>query len=186
MRSWRSANENLKQGSSTLSESKPLTIRRVVTGHDADGNAVIVDDKEMDNVIVMPSGHSGALMWVADEKSAQVNGPVDRETDPAYRKLPGIAPPSGGHVFRILQLAAGKSAFMHRTDTIDYAIVLQGSCVMKLDGEEEVAMSAGDVMVQRGTWHGWENRGDEPCRLAFILISSEAPDNHIHMEDGVP
>ena len=169
-----------------MAEAKPLEIRRVVTGHDADGKAVIVDDKMMDNVIVMPSGHSGALMWVADPDDAHVNGPVDQHEDRAYRKLPGIAPPAGGHVFRILQLAPGKSAFMHRTNTIDYAIVLQGACVMKLDGDEEVAMNAGDVMVQRGTWHGWENRGDEPCRLAFILISSEASEKHLHMKDGTP
>lgn len=169
-----------------MADGKPLTIRRVVTGHDADGKAIVVDDKEMDNVIVMPSGHSGALMWVADPGDAHVNGPVDSETDQAYRKLPGIAPPAGGHVFRILQVAPHKSAFMHRTDTIDYAIVLKGACVMKLDGDEEVAMAAGDVMVQRGTWHGWENRSDEPCQLAFILISAEAPEKHLHGEDGTP
>ena len=71
---------------------------------------------------------------------------------------------------------------MHRTDTIDYAIVMSGECVMKLDDDEEVVMKAGDVMVQRGTWHGWEARGNEPCQLAFILISSEAPNLHLHNE----
>ena len=179
-------NVNQETGSETLTEKKPLEIRRVVTGHDAAGKAVIVDDKTMDNVIVMPSGHSGALMWVADPDDAHVNGSVDQEGDRANRRLLGIAPPSGGHVFRILQLAPGKSAFMHRTDTIDYAIVLQGACVMKLDGDEEVAMNVGDVLVQRGTWHGWENRSDGPCRLAFILISSEAPEKHLHKKDGIP
>ncbi len=163
-----------------------LQIRRVVTGHDADGKAIVVQDKTMDNVIVMPSGHAGALMWVADGESAHVNGDVDGADDPGNRKLPGISPPEGGHVFRILQLAPGKSAFMHRTDTLDYAIVMKGACVMKLDDDEEVAMSAGDVMIQRGTWHGWENRGDEPCQLAFILIRSEAPDKHCHTDVGAP
>lgn len=164
-------------------DTKPLKIRRVVTGHDKDGKAVIVQDKEADNVIVMPSGHSGALMWSADAQSAYIDGPLDDGNDPGNRKLPGIAPPEGGHVFRILQLAPGKSAFMHRTDTVDYCIVMKGACVMKLDGDEEVSMSAGDVLVQRGTWHGWENRGEEPCQLAFILIRSEAPEKHIHNDD---
>ncbi len=161
----------------------PLRIRRVVTGHDSVGKAIIVQDKEMDNVIVMPSGHSGALMWAADADSAHVNGPIKGDADPGKRKLPGIAPPEGGHVFRILQLAPGKGAFMHRTDTVDYCIVMKGACVMKLDGDEEVPMSAGDVLVQRGTWHGWENRGEVPCQLAFILIRSEAPEKHIHGGD---
>jgi quercetin dioxygenase-like cupin family protein len=163
-----------------MNENTSLQIRRVVTGHDADGKALIVQDKLADNVIVMPSGHAGALMWAADADLARVNGTIDGGADPGKRKLPGIAPPEGGHVFRILQLAPGKSAFMHRTDTIDYCIVMKGECVMKLDGDEEVAMAAGDVLVQRGTWHGWENRGDEPCQLAFILIRAEAPDKHLH------
>ncbi len=166
-----------------MANGNPLTIRRVVTGHDADGKAVVVQDKTMDNVIVMPSGHSGALMWSADAASASIDGSIDGESDPGNRKLAGIAPPEGGHVFRILQLAPGKGAFMHRTDTVDYCIVMKGACVMKLDGDEEVAMSAGDILVQRGTWHGWENRGEEPCQLAFILIRAEAPEKHAHGGD---
>ena len=163
-----------------MSSTKTLTIRRVVTGHDAVGRAVVVKDDIADNVILMPSGHQGALMWAAEQESAHINAALDGSTDPAYQKLQGIGPPKGGHVFRILELAPGQPAFMHRTDTVDYAIVLKGKCVMKLDGDEEVVMSAGDVLVQRGTWHGWEARGDEPCQLAFILITAEAPEKHLH------
>ena len=152
-----------------------MKIRRVVTGHDAEGRAIVVRDGEMTNVKVMPSGHSGCVMWVTDDTPAAVEG----DEDPALRDM-GIAPPPRGSVLRILDLVPGKGAFMHRTDTIDYCLVLQGRCVMKLDGNAEVALAAGDVLVQRGTWHGWENRGDTPCRLAFILIGGEAPKKHLH------
>ena len=165
-----------------MSSERSLTLRRVVTGHNSEGKAVIMKDEPADNVLVMPSGHQGALIWSADRASSHINGGLEGTDDPAYRKLPGIAPPDGGHVFRILQLAPGKPAFMHRTDTIDYAIVMKGECVMKLDDDEEVLMKAGDVMVQRGTWHGWQAQGNEPCQLAFILISAESPDLHLHHE----
>ena len=147
-----------------------MKIRRVVTGHDADGRAIVVKDGEMDNLKVMKSGNRGVLVWVTDETPS----PVDGTDDPAYREM-GIAPPPGGSVFRILEVPAGKDAFMHCTDTIDYCIVMQGECVMLLDDGAEVAMRQGDVMVQRGTWHGWANRSEEPVRLAFVLISAQPP-----------
>lgn len=154
-----------------------MKIRRVVTGHDANGKAIISKDGDMTNVKVMPSGHSGCVMWVTDETPSTVDG----DEDPAFRDM-GIAPPKLGSVLRILELAPGKPAFMHRTDTIDYCIVLQGQCVMKLDDGAEVALNAGDILVQRGTWHGWEARGDTRCRLAFVLIGSKPPAKHLHHE----
>ncbi|HEX9808213.1 MAG TPA: cupin domain-containing protein [Alphaproteobacteria bacterium] len=152
-----------------------MKIRRIVTGHDGDGNAIVTNDAEMTNVKVMPSGNKGCLMWVTDDTPAEVEG----GEDPALREM-GIAPPPRGTAFRILELAPGKEAFMHRTDTLDFCIVLAGECVMRLDGENEVALGAGDVLVQRGTWHGWENRSDRPCRLAFVLIGAKPPARHLH------
>jgi quercetin dioxygenase-like cupin family protein len=163
-----------------MGSSRNLNIRRVVTGHDPLGKACVQKDALVDNVIVMPSGHQGALIWAADGSSAHINSNIEEDFDPAYQKLKGIAPPAGGHLFRILQLEPGNAAFLHRTDTIDYAIVMKGKCIMELDDKEKVEMSAGDVMVQRGTWHGWEAIGEEPCQLAFILISAEAPEKHLH------
>ena len=90
-----------------------------------------------------------------------------------------IEPPHGGSVFRILELMPNKEAYMHRTDTIDYAIIMSGECVMLMD-DSEVEMRAGDVLVQKGTWHGWANRTDTPCRIAFVLISSNPPAKHLH------
>ncbi|MBT6096488.1 MAG: cupin domain-containing protein [Rhodospirillaceae bacterium] len=158
-----------------------LMVRRVVTGHNAEGKAVVVDDREMDNVIVMPSGNSGALMWVSEETPAG----VDSFDDPSNRKM-GISPPPGGSAFRVLEVLPGKQAFMHRTDSIDYAIVMKGDAVMLLDDGEEVAMQAGDVMVQRGTWHGWENRSDAPVQIGFVLISSLPPAKHWHADAATP
>jgi quercetin dioxygenase-like cupin family protein len=154
-----------------------MDIRRIVTGHDADGKAIITSDQVMDNVITMKSGNKGALIWVTDETPSGVDG----DEDPSTRTL-GIGPPKNGNVFRILELPPGKDPFMHRTDTIDYCIVLEGECVMLLDDNAEVAMKQGDVMVQRGTWHGWANRSDKNCRLAFILIGSKPPAKHLHAE----
>ena len=152
-----------------------MKIRRVVTGHDADGRAVVVNDHEMDNLKVLKSGNRGVLVWLTDGTLP----PVDGDEDPAYRDI-GIAPPPGGSVFRILEVPPGKDAFMHCTDTIDYCIVLRGDCVMLLDDGAEVTMNAGDVMVQRGTWHGWANRSDEAVRLAFVLISGQPPARRRH------
>ena len=152
-----------------------MEIRRVVTGHDQDGKAIVTSDGTMANVKVMPSGHQGCVMWVTDDSPAEVAG----DQDPALREM-GLAP--RGSVLRILELAPGKQAFMHRTDTLDYCIVLEGECAMKLDDDAEVVLSAGDILIQRGTWHGWENRGQGPCRLAFVLIGGEAPEKHLHQD----
>jgi quercetin dioxygenase-like cupin family protein len=152
---------------------KAMDVRRVLTGHDEDGKAGIVSDKVLDNVMTMKSGNRGALVWAADD------GSVDGEEDTAYRKM-GIAPAKGGSVFRFLELPPGKSAFMHCTDTIDYCIILEGECVMLLDDNVQAAMQPHDVVVQRGTWHGWENRSDAPCRLAVVLISASPPARRQH------
>ncbi len=98
-----------------------MEIRRIVTGHDQDGKAIVTSDAIMTNVKVMPTGHKGCVMWVTDDTPAAVSG----DADPALREM-GIAPPPRGSVLRILELAAGKQAAMHRTDTLDYCIVLKG------------------------------------------------------------
>jgi len=152
-----------------------LEIRRIVTGHDADGKAVIDNDAVMTNVHQLRSGNLQTLIWVTDDTPAEVDG----DEDPAERTL-DIEPPATGSVFRILELRPGKDAYMHRTDTIDYAIVMSGECDMLLDDGKEVHMKAGDVMVQRGTWHGWANRTSEPCQIAFILIGANPPAKHLH------
>ena len=152
-----------------------LNIRRIVTDHDSQGRAIVGMDEVMTNVHKLRSGNIQTLIWMTDDTPADIEG----DEDPAAREI-DIEPPARGSVFRILELAPGKEAYMHRTDTIDYAICMSGECDMLLDGDAEVHMSAGDVMVQRATWHGWENRGTEPCQIAFILIGSHPSTKTLH------
>ena len=153
-----------------------IKVRRVVTDHDAHGKAIVSSDKIMDNVGRLRSGNFNALIWMTDDTPAEIEGPED----PAARTI-DIEPPARGTVFRILELLPGKDAYMHRTDTIDYALVMSGECVMVLDDGKEVTMRAGDVLVQRATWHGWANRSGAPCQIAFILIGAKKPGNDIHL-----
>jgi quercetin dioxygenase-like cupin family protein len=80
---------------------------------------------------------------------------------------------ANGTVFRILELAPGNSPRNHRTDSIDYAVVMKGEIDMELD-DTSVHLKAGDVLVQRGTIHNWVNRGTEPCVIAFVLIAANS------------
>ncbi len=152
-----------------------LNIRRIVTDHDSEGRAIVGVDEVMTNVHKLRSGNIQTLIWMTDDTPADIEG----DEDPSARKIE-IEPPARGSVFRILELAPGKDAYMHRTDTIDYAICMSGECDMLLDDDAEVHMSAGDVMVQRATWHGWTNRSSEPCQIAFILIGSHPPSKTLH------
>ncbi|MBP1720570.1 MAG: hypothetical protein H6Q50_82, partial [Deltaproteobacteria bacterium] len=79
---------------------------------------------------------------------------------------------AGGSVFRVIQYNPGVAERWHRTDSIDYAVILSGEIDMQMD-EGEVHLKAGDVVVQRGTTHNWVNRGTAPCVIAFVLIATE-------------
>lgn len=138
------------------------TIRRLVTGHDADGKAVIVSDAVLDE----PSPR-GRLIWTT------VTSPADNndETDGATRQVgPAVA---GGTVFRVGQIEPGHRSPMHRTHSIDYGVVISGELGLELDGGESVKLHAGDVFVQRGTNHIWFNDTDTPAVVAWILIDAE-------------
>ena len=170
-------------------------VRRVVTGHDAAGKAVVAIDGAAPNVkLRKATGLTSTLLWVTDESPADISDSADR----AQREI-GVAPPPRGSVFRIVDFPpsadfgavdsqamaremglgpAGatpvRHAAMHRTRSIDYAVVISGEIDMLLD-DSEVHLEAGDVLVQRGTNHAWVNRGDEVCRIAFVLIDATEP-----------
>jgi quercetin dioxygenase-like cupin family protein len=78
-----------------------------------------------------------------------------------------------GTVVRITEFAPGAPKFMHRTETVDYALLLSGECDLELDSGEVAHLKPGDVVVQRGTMHAWVNNGTAPCVFAFILIDAE-------------
>jgi quercetin dioxygenase-like cupin family protein len=144
-----------------------LQIRRVVTGHDVTGRAVVKIDEIAKNLVSARPGATSCVVWTTE------NFPVnnDGEDDEGLRKTGTTL--DNGTVFRILQLAPGVSPRNHRTDSIDYAVVMSGEVDMELD-DTTVHLKAGDVLVQRGTIHNWVNRGAEPCVIAFVLIAAKS------------
>jgi len=142
-----------------------LKIRRVVTGHDAQGRARVAIDELCGNVISRRPNHASCVVWSTGEFPAD-NGD---ERDGAAREVATTDP--NGTVFRIVEYGPGVAPRNHRTESIDYAVVLAGEIDMELEGET-VRLRAGDVLVQRGTVHNWVNRGAEPCVIAFVLIAA--------------
>jgi mannose-6-phosphate isomerase-like protein (cupin superfamily) len=141
-----------------------MKVRRVVTGTDREGRSRVKWDSEIETVSGR-LGFSQSLMWVTKELPARLT-----EDDPGQWKIGTTV--AGGSVFRIARYEPGVEKRMHRTDSIDYAVVLSGEIVMQMD-EGEVLLKAGDVVVQRGTMHNWVNRGPESCVIAFILVATE-------------
>lgn len=175
------------------------SFRRIVTGHDANGRAVIVEDGPPPRVARI-GGELGPLfyeIWNTRETPAR----IDRSGGEPPEEGITLAPPANGTRIRVLEIppedprigavspeearahfaevgaadAASHSSggsrhpFMHRTETIDYGIMLEGELTLILD-EGETIVRAGDIVVQRGTNHGWANRSGKPCRIVFVLI----------------
>ena len=142
-----------------------LQLRRVVTGHDATGKAVVTIDEMAKTGSARP-GVTTSVVWSSEGFPISNDGDADEAT-----RQVGTWHPNGT-VFRIIEFGPGNGPRNHRTDSLDYAIVLSGEIDMDLDGEE-VHLKAGDVIVQRGTIHNWINRGSEPCVIAFVLIDAK-------------
>ncbi|MGI9623227.1 MAG: cupin domain-containing protein [Acidimicrobiales bacterium] len=174
-----------------------MGIRRVVTGHDSEGKAVVVDDEELepDTFTLMP-GMENLQLWASDGAQTYPDAGID----------PGGAtyfPPVGGFRFGVLTvppesevpipdpeaLAAGAEEVeakmpgmmghmepdepgMHTTDTTDFEVVLAGEFVLELDDGVEVVVGPGDVVVQNGTRHRWHNRGDVPATFALFMVGA--------------
>ncbi len=170
-------------------------IRRVVTGHDKDGVATVIMDGPAECILQRPNRPGVTLtnLWQVDTTPAK----MERHDDPVTGPLI-LQPPRNGSIFRIVQFDPedrevlakldGKAAFaemgaganvvegarhpfMHRTDSVDYAVILTGEIYMMMD-EDEYLLRAGDTVVQQGTNHAWSNRGTEPCQIAFILVDA--------------
>ena len=168
--------------------------RRIVTGHDSRGKAVVLFD---DVAAAKQRGANGVtLFWVTSEFPVDAAVSSDRAQTPI-----GVPPPKNGTVFRVVDFAPAsphaapvdhnevlramgidpatqgypRHANTHRTKTIDYAIVLDGEIEMLLD-DTEIHVKAGDVLVQQATNHAWVNNGTKPCRIAFILVDAKVPE----------
>ena len=146
-------------------ECMPTIPRRVVTGHDARGVAVFTSDGQAAAARTAPDGAYFYEIWSTDAMPAPI---AATEDDPTHTALT-VPPPPNGTKIRINELPPGVVSPVHRTQTVDYGIVLSGEVVLALDDSETV-LRAGDVVVQRGTSHRWENRTAETARMAFILV----------------
>lgn len=171
--------------------------RRVLTAIDDDGLSYIVEDGPSPAEFVLPgSTYRSTNIWRTHAAPGDIAAPDDIA---AHR---GVLPPDRGTVIRVIDMppigdatpeqraamvkavfdalypdarhqeGSERSAGMHTTDTIDYAIVLQGEVVAVMDRDETV-LRAGDILIQRGTAHSWENRGAAPCRVVFVLIAAK-------------
>jgi mannose-6-phosphate isomerase-like protein (cupin superfamily) len=143
-----------------------LNIRRVVTGHDEQGRAKVLIDEQVKNVMSPRPGAEYSVIWSSE--GFPVNN--DGSEDPSGKKIGTTI--DNGTVFRIVSFGPGVSPRNHRTDSIDYAVVMSGEIDMVLD-IGTVHLKAGDVLVQRGTIHNWVNTGSVPCVIAFTLVSSK-------------
>ncbi len=143
-----------------------LKIRRVVTGHDANGKSIVKIDEEAKNVISSRPGAQSTVIWSTDKF------PTDNtdEFDGSLRDV-GTSHDTGS-VFRVVKYYPGVAPRNHRTDSIDYGVVISGEIDMVMD-IGTVRLKAGDVLVQRGTIHNWVNNGKEPCIIAFALIGAK-------------
>ena len=176
------------------------TIRRVVTGHDGNGKAIVVSDGLVPvHMNPLRPGQRSHEIW----KTSAMPIPIAREEpDPVTGKRQ-LHPPPRGTMFRISEVPpesdairnmtpeqareafrasgaeaastwgrGGRHPLMHRTETVDYAVVLEGEIHLVLD-DTEVRLNAGDVVIQRGTNHAWSNRSGRPVRMLYVLIDGE-------------
>jgi len=143
-----------------------LQIRRVVTGHDANGRAVVKIDEIAKNITSSRPQQSAVVIWTTEGFPVNNDGDADTSTRKVGTTL------ANGCVFRVVEFGPGVVPRNHRTDSIDFAVVMTGEIDMAIDGSE-VHLKAGDVLVQRGTIHNWVNRGKEPCVIAFALVDAK-------------
>ena len=149
--------------------------RRVVTGHDSNGKSVVLSDGPPPQHHPMKGPEVGAdffEMWSVPTAVPQLTSVEARE--PNEREFTIM--PTAGHLIRVIDIyppkEGGKRTVMHRTKTLDYVVVIEGEIVLILD-DSEVTLKQGDVVVQRGTDHAWENRSDRMTRMAFFHIDAE-------------
>jgi len=144
-------------------------VRRIVTGHDANGRAKVLIDDTAPNVRPAREGKTGTPIWCTDAMPANI--PIGENIEDMGERSLGTAPPTCGTRFAINTTEPGRSGAFHRTETLDYVIVMEGEIDMELD-DASVHLVAGDVLIQRGTAHRWTNNGTATAVVAFILIDA--------------
>jgi len=160
-----------------------MAVRRVVTGHTAEGKAIIASDTEVEAITVGTLGSATTVLWGRDDAAQYPD-------DGAQPTRETVFPPPGGCGIAVLEIAVGGEDFdefvrtqlapwadlevpgMHRTATLDYDVVLEGTIGLQVDDGVEVELHPGDVVVQNGTRHRWVNRGDTVARLLAVTIGA--------------
>lgn len=142
-------------------------VRRVVTGHNNAGRAIFKDDNEFDTQLI-PSGDAEfALIWTAPDLPVNNNDETDGRDRDAGLTL------HCGSVIRVVDMLPEQSSPMHRTNSLDYGIVISGQLELELDDGEKTLLGPGDIVIQRGTMHLWRNPSDsEICRIVFVLTQA--------------
>jgi quercetin dioxygenase-like cupin family protein len=144
------------------------SIRRVVTGHSKEGEAVFISDNQYETIVI-PSGDAAmATIWTTNTVPADLNDETDGRERDAGTTL------KGGSVIRVVDMLPNSSSPMHRTNSIDYGIVISGKIELELDNEVFKTIEAGGIIVQRGTIHKWRNpSSEEVCRIVFVLTEAK-------------
>lgn len=161
--------------SDILSDSGLPAVQRVVTGHDENGRARFRSE-DIQPLEMVPTRDAAMLtIWSTAAVPADNNDDIDGRD-----RATGVTL-NGGSVIRIVDMLPHKQSPMHRTNSIDYGIVLKGEIELELEDGHKKTIGEGGVIVQRGTNHLWRNTTDEVCRIAFILIEAPA-----YLHEGVP
>ena len=145
--------------------------RRIVTGHDASGKSVVLSDAPTPKTLDIGTAAFHEV-WITAQIPAQIEASEAEPTDRPVR----TPPPAGGAVIRFTEMAPGAQSPMHRTETVDIGVVLEGETWLLLDDGSETRLGVGDAVVQRGTNHAWANRSDQPVRMVFVMIDGTITD----------
>jgi len=145
-------------------------MRRVVTVHDHNNIAKVGLDDNAPSKKIVGQGIVATQLWSTN--GSPVDIPVGENIEDGGARIMGTAPLPLGCRFTALDIPPGSSSSMHRTETIDFAVVVEGAIEMDLDNST-VKLQQGDFIVQRGTNHAWCNRSDKKARLAVVLVDAK-------------
>jgi naringenin degradation protein FdeH len=146
--------------------------RRIVTGHDASGKSVVLSDTPNPKMLDIGTAAFHEV-WITDRTPVEIGATEPEPTDRPVR----VPPPANGVTVRFTEMEPGAESPMHRTETVDVGVVIEGETWLLLDDGSETRVGVGDAVVQRGTNHAWANRSDRPVRMLFVMIDGTIADD---------